>query len=95
MNKLKIVFNFLKIKLKNIGSVLLKGSTAYMIGAFGLIQVASIVADNINIAESLGVTKEIFMQYLFLGVIFLFPVFLIVTFTVSYTHLTLPTTLVV
>ena len=42
-----------------------------MIGAFGLIQeVASIVADNINIAESLGVTKEIFMQYLFLGVIF-------------------------
>ena len=72
MNKLKIVFNFLKIKLKNIGSVLLKGSTAYMIGAFGLIQVASIVADNINIAESLGVTKEIFMQYLFLGVIFLF-----------------------
>ena len=80
MNKLKLVFNFLKIKLKNIGSVLLKGSTAYMIGAFGLIQVASIVADNINIAESLGVTKEIFMQYLFLGVIFLFPVFLIVTF---------------
>ena len=83
MNKLKIVFNFLKIKLKNIGSVLLKGSTAYMIGAFGLIQVASIVADNINIAESLGVTKEIFMQYLFLGVIFLFPVFLIVTFIIK------------
>ena len=72
MNKLKLVFNFLKIKLKNIGSVLLKGSTAYMIGAFGLIQVASIVADNINIAESLGVTKEIFMQYLFLGVIVTF-----------------------
>lgn len=83
MNKLKLVFNFLKIKLKNIGSVLLKGSTAYMIGAFGLIQVASIVADNINIAESLGVTKEIFMQYLFLGVIFLFPVFLIVTFIIK------------
>ena len=58
MNKLKIVFNFLKIKLKNIGSVLLKGSTAYMIGAFGLIQVASIVADNINIAESLGLRKK-------------------------------------
>lgn len=83
MNKLKLVFNFLKIKLKNIGSVLLKGSTAYMIGAFGLIQVASIVADNINIAESLGVTKEIFMQYLFLGVIFLFPIFLIVTFIIK------------
>ena len=83
MNKLKLVFNFLKIKLKNIGSVLLKGSTAYMIGAFGLIQVASIVADNINITESLGVTKEIFMQYLFLGVIFLFPVFLIVTFIIK------------
>ena len=83
MNKLKLVFNFLKIKLKNIGSLLLKGSTAYMIGAFGLIQVASIVADNINIAESLGVTKEIFMQYLFLGVIFLFPVFLIVTFIIK------------
>ena len=46
MNKLKIDFNFLKIKLKNIGSVLLKGSTAYMIGAVGLILVAMIFVDN-------------------------------------------------
>ena len=31
MDKLKIAISFIKIRLKNIGSVLVKGSTAYVI----------------------------------------------------------------
>ena len=49
MDKLKIAISFIKIRLNNIGSVLVKGSTAYVIASFGLIQVSSIVADNVDI----------------------------------------------
>lgn len=79
MDKLKIALSFIKIRLKNIGSALVKGSTAYIIASFGLIQVSSIVADNIDVVESIGISKESFMQYLFITLLFLFPVFLIFT----------------
>ena len=45
MKKLKIALHFIKIKLKNIGSILIKTSAAYAVASFGLIQVASIVTD--------------------------------------------------
>ena len=57
MDKLKIVFSLVKIRLKNIGSVLIKGSTAYVIASFGLIQVSSIVADNVDIVSTIGISK--------------------------------------
>ena len=79
MDKLKIALSFIKIRLKNIGSALAKGSTAYIIASFGLIQVSSIVADNIDVVQSIGISKELFMQYLFISLLFLFPVFLIFT----------------
>ena len=79
MDKLKIALSFIKIRLKNIGSTLVKGSTAYIIASFGLIQVSSIVADNIDVVQSIGISKELFMQYLFISLLFLFPVFLIFT----------------
>ncbi len=79
MDKLKIALSFIKIRLKNIGSALVKGSTAYIIASFGLIQVSSIVADNIDMVQSIGISKELFMQYLFISLLFLFPVFLIFT----------------
>ena len=55
-------FNFLKIKLKNIGSVFLKGSTAYMIGVFGLIQVA---ASLLIPLQSLGYERNIYAIFIF------------------------------
>lgn len=79
MDKLKIVLSLVKIRLKNIGSVLIKGSTAYIIASFGLIQVSSIVADNVDIVSSIGISKESFMQFLFVGLGILFPIFLIFT----------------
>tara|TARA_B100001057_G_scaffold256431_1_gene256632 strand:- start:7009 stop:8511 length:1503 start_codon:yes stop_codon:yes gene_type:complete len=80
MNKIKIAFSFIKIKLHNIGSVLLKGATAYVAISFALIQVASIVADNIELNLILGIAKESFMQYLFMFLIILFPIFLIISY---------------
>ena len=79
MDKLKIAISFIKIRLNNIGSVLIKGSTAYVIASFGLIQVSSIVADNVDIFLTIGITKETFMQFLFIGVVVLFPIFLVFT----------------
>ena len=79
MDKLKIVFSLVKIRLKNIGSVLIKSSTAYVIASFGLIQVSSIVADNVDIVSTVGISKESFMQFLFVGLGILFPIFLIFT----------------
>ena len=49
MKKLKIVLHFVKIRLKNIGSILIKISAGYAVASFGLIQVASIVTDNLSI----------------------------------------------
>lgn len=77
MDKLKILKSFLKIKFHNIGRFLFKVSSAYIIGSFALIQVSSIITDNISTKDSLGVEAEIFMQYLFIGLLVLFPIFLI------------------
>ena len=80
MNKFKIVFHFIKIKLKNIGSILIKTSAGYAVASFGLIQVASIVTDNLSTETMLGVTKESLMQILFVGVLVLFPVVLVISY---------------
>ena len=80
MNKFKIVFHFIKIKLKNIGSILIKTSAGYAVASFGLIQVASIVTDNLSTEAILGVTKESLMQILFVGVLVLFPVVLVISY---------------
>ena len=77
MDKLKILKSFLKIKFHNIGKFLIKVSSAYIIGAFALIQVSSIITDNISIKDSIGIETEIFMQYLFILVLAVFPIFLI------------------
>ena len=80
MERLKIAFSFIKIKLNKIGNILLKATTGYAVGSFALIQVSSIVSDNISMAEAFGLTKESFMQYLFVSLIIIFPIFLIVTY---------------
>ena len=77
MEKLKIAFSFIKIKLNKIGNILLKAATGYAVGSFALIQVASIVSDNISITEVTGLSNESFMQYLFIALLILFPIFLI------------------
>ena len=78
MKKLKIALHFIKIKLKNIGSILIKTSAAYAVASFGLIQVASIVTDNLSTQIMFGISSESFMQILFIGVLILFPIVLII-----------------
>ena len=80
MNKLKIAISFIRIKLNNIGNVLLKGATAYIAISFALIQVASIVIDNIKINLIFGISNESFMQYLFIFLLIMFPIFLLLTY---------------
>ena len=80
MKKLKIAFHFIRIKLKNIGSILVKTSAGYAVASFGLIQVASIVTDNLSTQSMLGISTESFMQILFSCVLILFPVVLIVSY---------------
>ena len=82
MEKLKIAFSFIKIKLNKIGNILLKATTGYAVGSFALIQVASIVSDNISISEVTGLSNESFMQYLFIALLVLFPIFLIITYMI-------------
>ena len=82
MDKLKIAFSFIKIKLNKIGNILLKATTGYAVGSFALIQVASIVSDNISITEVTGLSNESFMQYLFIALLVLFPIFLIITYMI-------------
>ena len=82
MEKLKIAFSFIKIKLNKIGNILLKAITGYAVGSFALIQVASIVSDNISITEVTGLSNESFMQYLFIALLVLFPIFLIITYMI-------------
>ena len=61
MDKLRIAFSFIKIKLKNIGSVLITAATGYVLGSAAIIQVSSVVVDNVSL-QSFGISKEIFMQ---------------------------------
>ena len=80
MKKLKIVLHFVKIRLKNIGSILIKISAGYAVASFGLIQVASIVTDNLSIESMFGISTESFMQILFISVLALFPIVLIISY---------------
>ena len=80
MKKLKIALHFIKIKLKNIGSILIKTSAGYAVASFGLIQVASVVTDNLSTESIFGISSESFMQILFIGVLVLFPIVLIISY---------------
>ena len=80
MKKLKIVLHFVKIRLKNIGSILIKISAGYAVASFGLIQVASIVTDNLSTESMFGISTESFMQILFISVLALFPIVLIISY---------------
>ena len=80
MKKLKIALHFIKIKLKNIGSILIKTSAGYAVASFGLIQVASVVTDNLSTESMFGISSESFMQILFIGVLVLFPIVLIISY---------------
>ena len=77
MKKLKIALHFIKIRLKNIGSILIKTSAGYAVATFGLIQVASVVTDNLSTELIFGISSESFMQILFIVVLVLFPIVLI------------------
>ena len=72
--------SFLKIKFHNIGSVLIKTAGTYAVSGFALIQLSSIVVDNISTEEVLGITSESFMQLLFIVIISGFPISLILAF---------------
>ena len=72
--------SFLKIKFHNIGSVLIKTAGTYAVSGFALIQLSSIVVDNISTEEVLGITSESFMQLLFIVIISGFPLSLILAF---------------
>mgnify|MGYP001193313376 FL=1 len=80
MKKLKIALHFIKIKLHNVGNILIKTSAGYAVASFGLIQVASIVTDNLSTETIFGVSSESFMQILFISVLVLFPVALIISY---------------
>ncbi|MDA9997333.1 hypothetical protein N9E66_02045 [Gammaproteobacteria bacterium] len=80
MSKAKIASSFLKIKFHNIGSVLFKTAGTYVVSGFALIQLSSIVVDNISTEELLGIASESFMQLLFIVIILGFPLSLILAF---------------
>ena len=80
MSKAKMASSFLKIKFHNIGSVLIKTAGTYAVSGFALIQLSSIVVDNISTEQVLGVTSESFMQSLFIVIILGFPLSLILAF---------------
>ena len=69
MDKLKILISFIRIKLKNVITTLLKSATGYIVASFALIQVSSIVSDNVAIGNSLGLSNEAMMQYIFIGLL--------------------------
>ena len=72
--------SFLKIKFHNIGSVLIKTAGTYAVSGFALIQLSSIVVDNISTEQVLGIASESFMQLLFIVIILGFPLSLILAF---------------
>jgi len=80
MKKLKLAFYFIKIKLHNIFNLLIKTATAYIVACFAIIQVSSIVVDNVSTEAILGLSPEAFMQLLFIGLPVGLPVVLIITY---------------
>ena len=63
--------------------MLWKSATAYIIAGVALIQLASVVTDNISTVETLGITKETFMQILFVSIPVFLPVFLLITYFIK------------
>ena len=80
MKKLKLAFYFIKIKLHNIFNLLIKTATAYVVAGFAIIQVSSIVVDNVSTQAVLGLSTEAFMQLLFIAIPTGLPLVLIVTY---------------
>ena len=75
MDKFRIALSFIKITFTNISNTLLKSATGYIVASFALIQVSSIVTDNISMIDLLGLPKELFMQYMFISLAVLFHFF--------------------
>ncbi|MDB9997353.1 hypothetical protein OAE05_03290 [Gammaproteobacteria bacterium] len=80
MGKLKMATSFIKIKLHKIGNLLIKTAGTYVVSGFAVIQVSSIVVDNVSTQAILGLKPEVFMQYLFIVIIIGFPLILISTY---------------
>jgi TolB-like protein len=80
MSKAKMASSFIKIKFHNIGSVLIKTAGTYAVSGFALIQLSSVVVDNISIEDIFGMSSEGFMQLLFIVIIIGFPLSLITSF---------------
>lgn len=53
--------------IKKVFKVLWKSATAYVVAGFALIQLASVVVNNVSIKDTLGISQELFMQTLFIG----------------------------
>ena len=66
--------------LKKVFKVLWKSATAYVVAGFALIQLASVVVNNVSIKDTLGISQELFMQTLFIGVPAFLPVFLLLAY---------------
>lgn len=66
--------------LKKVFKVLWKSATAYVVAGFALIQLASVVVNNVSIKDTLGISQELFMQTLFIGVPAFLPVFLLMAY---------------
>ena len=67
----------------NIFNMLWKSATAYIIAGVALIQLASVVTDNISTVEILGITKETFMQILFVSIPVFLQIFLLITYFIK------------
>ena len=76
MAKLSILVSFLKISLHNSLSLVSKTATGYAIGAFGTVQLANVVFDNISTVDLIGLSQETSMQILFIFLLAFFPVVL-------------------
>lgn len=74
MAKLSILVSFLKISLHNSFSLISKTATGYAIGAFGTVQLANVVFDNISTVDLIGLSQETSMQILFVFLLAFFPV---------------------
>ena len=72
--------SFIKIKLHKIGNLLIKTAGTYVVSGFAVIQVSSIVVDNVSTQAILGLKPEFFMQYLFIVIIIGFQLILISTY---------------
>ena len=63
-DKLKTAYFFIKIKVGKIINLLVKTATAYVVVGFAVLQVASIVVENVSTQEIFGLSSESLMQIL-------------------------------